>query len=205
MKKLTLKLIETGEKPKVGDLIVMGEVLMLIKNELGLEVVENRKEKAFLPYGLSCEENKFEPALYYSTVYGLDKESLVDYDKEMVRIVSEYHNGQFPPYLKKVELLPEHFNYQQLVELGLKDGDLMSVEYWEGRNVRTLPVLDSSGKAIISRFTPDLPKVADKQKTYTEEEVIRLMGEYGEYILSNCYKESSAIIENAREWFNSND
>lgn len=168
MKKLILKLIETNDTPKVGDLVQAQMDIdyfsdSIAKGQLLINEnpwIDTDQYKVVLPYGLSYEENEFSPGLYYNTVYGEEMASFINYDKEMIRIVSEYHNGQFPSYLKKVELLPEHFNYQQIVEEGLKDGETFIIDLWHFESEGELH------KAIISRFTLDLPKVTDKQESF---------------------------------------
>jgi hypothetical protein len=113
---MILKLIETNKTPKIGD-------LLLNETNTSLRICEDELDtastyfgdKAVLPYGISDEPFK-KGDYYVDTAY--NKIVKVDkYEERDIRYLNGYN------FLWKVNIFPEHFNYQQIVNLNLKDGD----------------------------------------------------------------------------------
>jgi hypothetical protein len=169
---MILKLIETNDTPKIGDLVKdwIYENLYIIKSEADLHFA--KEDKVVKPYGISYEVAK--RGEYY---YDLDSNSII---KSVSR--------DAPIDSKKVNILPEQFNYQEIVDLGLKDGDELNV------------ALFYDGKAVLSNISKPTPV------TYTEgdmEEAFKAGASFGIYI-GRYDDDDIKKAPNFKEWFNLN-
>lgn len=135
-KQLTLKLIEVDEPMNSGSLIMdyHGELEVITKHYTGDSMdnfdlwvgdytegraVKSINYKVVKPYGISDDEIQvgdthiFETAGNY--IFDFNNKHLLD------NVVKRSN-------YKKVELLPEQFNYEDIVRLNLRDGDSFEVE-----------------------------------------------------------------------------
>jgi hypothetical protein len=107
---MILKLIETNATPKMGDLVTNPKNgLIRVASETTLLLHEaNNHLKVLKPYGYKDWT--------YESDYGTVNQVLTPNETSIFYINKAEH-------IKKVSILPEQFNYQDIVDLGLKDGD----------------------------------------------------------------------------------
>lgn len=208
MKKiLTLKLIESNESPKIGDIVrnIVTNCYYLLDEQL-LKLC-NKNDVVIKPIAISDEEISIGD--YYLFLNQIHKANRV---QEL-----ETYNRQRELY-KKIELLPEHFSndiLQLIVDGKLKDLDKIEVEYEAifdrtNNTVHCNNILDSNSKAIISIPEPismierngdmgysgyevDDNTSIDKP-VYTEEEVLDLLDKVN----------SALTYDELKEWFEQN-
>jgi hypothetical protein len=202
---MRLKLIETNATPKMGDLIRFPSGRLHVATQDG---ITNKGyvhgTKVVKPYGISDEEvtevgcsiyvdNKIE------TVISIDEINSIVEVRESDTCYAKW-------YIKKVNILPEQFNYQDIVDLELKDGDefkaepLYSLGYPMELSYRITPVYNYE----------DLTSTEVKPTpvTYTEEEVkaycLKAFTYY--YGVDVMQQDSSVVLmrESFEKWFNLN-
>jgi hypothetical protein len=162
---MILKLIETNATPKVGDLVWDTDMKKChILDGLKLKVIISKNcgyYKLVKPYGISDEDIKggffLDTTTQYKGVYEFMEYGLTGNAKGyIIDTQGGLHN---PKYCFNLAILPEQFNYQDIVDLGLKDGDEFDVKPRKPNGVNIwLPL----------SITKPLPV------TYTEEEVYAL-------------------------------
>jgi hypothetical protein len=192
---MILKIIETNTTPKMGDLVKLKSgklVLAQTSNDgfigwyiyLGvkggiLHVHFKEDDKVVLPYGISYEERPFKG----DVIWDVDT-NIISVCTYLQQSVSSKGNIDLNWY-KKVVILPEQFNYQEIVDLGLKDGS--NFDYI---NYDTINPFDIKISIINSAKSPPV--------TYTEEEVFALIKLLGEDFSIEDY------VGELEEWFNIN-
>jgi hypothetical protein len=177
---MILKLIETNTTPKIGDLVQTEEFLIVVTED-NLQAILISQDKVVKPYGISDDE---------VTGYGLR----LDVERNTIGIIDDddWYRKQ-PDKFKKVNILPEQFNYQGIVYLGLKDGDALNGYFhmpFDGKVPYEIS-LDRKQNTLfhITKPTP---------VTYTEEEVFALIKLLGEDFSIEVY------VGELEEWFNLN-
>jgi hypothetical protein len=127
---MILKLIETNDTPsdynsllKEGDTLFIPDtfnnITGIVRCKKGLPYILDVC-KVVKPYGISDEAIKSEDYRYSSIQNNVNLANPVD-------IQIGYYIERNDVY-KKVNILPEQFNYQEIVDLGLKDGDEFEVD-----------------------------------------------------------------------------
>jgi hypothetical protein len=183
---MILKLIETNATPKMGDLVTNPKNgLIRVASETTLLLHEaNNHLKVLKPYGISDEEIRYKDWTYESD-YGTVNQVLTPNETSIFYINKAEH-------IKKVSILPELFNYQEIVDLGLKDGDEFDVKPRKPNGVNIwLPIS-------ITKPTP---------VTYTEEDIDMLLNEFGNELMNKVAwneieKSSNGIAELVTEFLN---
>jgi hypothetical protein len=190
---MKLKLIETNDTPKIGDLVkdwISGS-LYIIKTKVDLHLA--KEDKVVKPYGISDEEIK--EGDWYITpdneIGKRDSDANGIGNDDAEKMVYCYHLFKD---CKKVNILPEQFNYEEIVDLWLKDGDefkaepLYSLGYPMELSYRIIPVYNYE----------DLTSTEIKPTpvTYTEEEV--------KYYLWEMLSKDFSSKEEFEEWFEMN-
>jgi hypothetical protein len=212
---MILKLIETNDTPEIGDLVtnpknglvrIASETTLVLHNALNhLKVVK--------PYGVSDEEIKAgDKYLIY------DEHSWFLRECVKTDIDSVYSKDGWACVVdcKKVNILPEQFNYQEIVDLGLKDGDKLKLKtkktailhervqhkgYYEKSDITGYVDTIKWGKGKVSIVKPT-------PVTYTEEEVKAYCLKAFTYYfgVDIMHQDSSVVLmkEAFEEWFNLN-
>jgi hypothetical protein len=198
---MILKLIETNDTPKPWLIYKKGCNMFTTWEDDQLPVLKRVGFNAVLPYGISNEKIK-EGDWVIET---LNNNLLAQYNPQSL--------NQRSMGLLKVNILPEQFNYQDIIDLGLKDGDEFEVDGTEiccacgnpteNHNYRhpvikrEMRSLYKDGKVSITKPTP---------VTYTEEEVFTLFEkhslEYFHFLKDRFEKQKPE--ETLKEWFNLN-
>jgi hypothetical protein len=198
---MKLKLIETNDSPKIGDLVTNPKNgLIRIASETTLVLHSGLNHlKVVLPYGINDEEIKDGLFLVSNSIYqGVF--TFMEHGLNSARGFIVDSNGGLhnPEYCKKVSILPEQFKYQEIVDLGLKDGDELNGYFhmpFDGKVAYEIS-LDSKQNTLfhITKPTP---------VTYTEEEVYTLLNKLNQEIME---AEDSRYMENdsVTQWFNLN-
>jgi hypothetical protein len=159
---LILKLIENNTTPKMGD---------LVKSRRGWIGIFGEHENSYedectvlKPYGISYEERP----LKGDVIWDVDT-NIISVCTYLQQSVSSKGNIDLNWY-KKVVILPEQFNYQEIVDLGLKDGDELNV-YSVDNVIGTLP----NNQVMLLEPT----------HTYTDEEVLdTILNEFGNELMN---------------------
>ena len=152
--------------------------------------------KPIKPYGISTDE-LIEGDKYYSDI----TKNVRIATMEDVKTWRHTRAKGFPHTWFKVVILPEQFNYQKIVDLGLKDGDEFEVKTARYYNLdyptQVEDVIDThnkTGKVSISKPQPVL---------YTEEEVYNLINKFYKRLALEG-QEYFAISKDRIDWFNQN-
>jgi hypothetical protein len=176
---MILKLIKTNNSPKIGDLVkdkISNDLIVICSNEhcYALE----GSVTVVKPYGISDEEIKAgDKYLIY------DEHSWFLRECVKTDIDSVYSKDGWACIVncKKVNILPEQFNYEEIVDLWLKDGDELKLKtkktailhervqhkgYYEKSDITGYVDTIKWGNGKVSIAKPTLV-------TYTEEEAVK--------------------------------
>jgi hypothetical protein len=166
-----LKLVKSIEPPKVGDLVLNGNKLRVLGYG---DNVYPEQDEVVLPYGLAYRRPQVGETCYsFRTrtigVFGAFEDS---YRDECV----------------KVELHPEQFNYTEIVDLKLMDGDGVDVVINTHPNE---PCVNGGKRLFVTKTSPLL---------YTEDELDMVLNEFGNKLMlalsfKEIQKSSNGIAE----------
>jgi hypothetical protein len=195
---MILKLIKTNDTPKIGDLGKdwISKDLYVIKSEEDLYYAQS--DTILKPYGVSdedikegdtyiCWETIGDVASNYTIIHGTLEASLERYN-----LADNY---------KKVVILPEQFNYQDIVDLGLKDGD--EFEYKWADHI-------SDAVTISKPYVDDRYNRISKpsrSKPTPEKDIDMLLNEFGNELMNKLAwneieKSSNGIAQLVTEFLN---
>jgi hypothetical protein len=184
-----LKLIEANVAPKIGDLAKdwIYENLYVIKTEADLRLA--KEDVVMLPYGISSSEI-------------IDGDWYLIYLRGKWELHNSLPNGGFRPEcigkeVLKVNILPEQFNYQEIVDLELKNGDELPFKSYRryaanddpNSTCTILRPLFDNDKVMLSKPTP---------VTYTKEDMEKA------FEAARVYKYGELYYIDFEEWFNLN-
>jgi hypothetical protein len=195
---MILKLIETNDSPKPWLMYKEGCNMFTTWEDDQLPVLKRVGFKVVQPYGISDEEIKEEGDWVIET---LNDNLLAQYNPQSL--------NQRSMGLLNVSILPEHFNYQEIVDLGLKDGDELKFKtkktailhervqrkgYSEKSDITGYvdTIKWENGKVSITKPTP---------VTYTEEDVLSFIEDAFNELEDRDYVTTP---EKIRQWFNLN-
>jgi len=179
---MRLKLIESNDRPKLGDLVRGEDGILRIKENTPFW------DTVVLPYGISDEE------IQVGDWYINNGKTLMKCGQKQF---NKWYEGQYQAIKPiKVHILPEQFNYEEIVELGLKDADEIEVQRFnvmneDGSLSKDVPHLVEGKVSIIGNYK-------SSPKMYTEEEVLSLLCD------ANYDTSRGHIIteDDVIEWFN---
>jgi hypothetical protein len=182
-----LKFKASSKSPKAGDLVMNGDSLRVIR--LGDNTYPSQ-DVVITPYGVSDEEITVGDK-YYCAVW----ESLKTATMDDVKAWRGAREKNIPHVWFKVSILPEQFDYQAIVDLGLRDGDEFNVMTTERYDYTFFD--SENGKVVITKPTP---------VTYTEEdmeEAFKAGTSFGIYI-GRYDDDDIKKAPNFKEWFDLN-
>jgi hypothetical protein len=192
---MRLRLITSHKKyPDFGDLVETKEGKLFVSDDKDDCYDIEYGGRVVLPHGVSDEEIK-EGDRYHNPKYNciVDSNSATN--------ILMLNSEEYKQY-KKVEILPEQFNYQEIVDLKLEDGDEFDYHYVQGAEGDTVSIFKPTNLSI-----PESTSV-----TYTEEEVFDLITQalrecehYDQMIQRLCgMSKEEEWVEDIKEWFSLN-
>jgi hypothetical protein len=178
--KLKLKLIETGESSKTEDLVRNGSSLRVLK--FG-DNSYPEQDKVVKPYGISDDEIKIGDKYWDSLVShwaGVGVLTMCGYADTEHKIIQSTVGTTSPVKSShKVNILPEQFNYQEIVDLGLKDGDVLNGYFHMPFDGKVPYEISLDGKQnTLFHITKPTPV------TYTEKNLDMLLNEFGNELMN---------------------
>jgi hypothetical protein len=126
---MVLRLIETNDAPKNKDLVKNFNRLLYLKTQ---DDVDNIGESwvVALPYGVSNEEIRPEQLVKGTKVLSLvDDESYGEVFEVDTDVIGWEHTFAGDTESRIIHILPEHFDLDEVANLGLKDGDEFDFKY----------------------------------------------------------------------------
>jgi hypothetical protein len=199
---MILKLIETNATPKIGDLVWDTDMKKChILDGLKLKVIISKNcgyYKLVKPYGVSDDE---------VTGHGFR----LDVERNTIGIIDDddWYRTQ-PDKFKKVSIFSEQFNYQEIVDLGLKDGDEFKADIMchncdgTGRDFNASDM--SSRRCRHCHGTGRARKVSISKPT-PEKDIDMLLNEFGNELMNKLAwnkieKSSNGIAQFVTEFLN---
>jgi hypothetical protein len=119
---MILKLIKTNDTPKIGDLVkdkISNDLIIICSNEHCYDL--EGSVTVVKPYGVSDEDLK-----EWDLVYDAVPKLVYQLAGKNAHLVERYN--KYKGWYSKVVIRPEQFNYQEIVDLGLKDGDELKLK-----------------------------------------------------------------------------
>jgi hypothetical protein len=154
---MKLRLVESDETPKIGDLVkdrISNDLIVICSNEHCYDL--EGSVIVVKPYGISDEEIKAgDKYLIYDGHNWFLRECI----KTDIDSVYSKDGWACVVDCKKVVILPEQFNYQEIEELGLKDGDELPLKSYKrydndddpNSTYTTISPLFDDGKVMFSK------------------------------------------------------
>lgn len=221
-KQLTLKLIESNDKPQVGDIFIYTEDNKIYQFETWEDIAQAELSTCIILKSIliSDEEFSLKDGDNYAII-GMSPEGVFNVLPKGGLRIELYNKNIF-----KIEVTSEQIPtniLEAIVEGKLKDNSIIEVEYYnvmlQSNGLRTdgkvfdeislnpesntlcVPKLDSNNKAIVS-----IPEETAKEVSkimYSEEEVEFMIREYCSFI-NQKYNHSKPVVADLTNWFEDN-